>query len=149
MSDRRQMTETPMPGKDAIRAIISEGNPVTLVEWAEKIGESLARQVSTSQLRNVFGTVRQIQMSWDADPVRAYRDAILLKPKLGYFAKRERGRGMADLERVLSPAIDEIARAEQEHRDKNKQDEVKKERFMRFADLFEAIVAYHKKYGGN
>jgi CRISPR-associated protein Csm2 len=141
MKEQHQPVETPIPSQQVIREIIAEGKPEPLVQWAEKIGEALARQVTTSQLRNVFGTVRQIQMAWDNDPARAYRDVILLKPKLGYFARRERGRGMADLERVLSPAIDEIAKAGQ--------DAERKERFMRFADLFEAIVAYHKKYGGN
>jgi CRISPR-associated protein Csm2 len=144
----RQTPETPVPNKQDIQAIISEGKPEPLVEWAEKIGQSLARQVTTSQLRNVFGTVRQIQMSWDADPTRAYRDAVLLKPKLGYFAKRERGRGMADLERVLVPAIEEIIKAEKEFKSDEERAKAKKDRFMRFSDFFEAIVAYHKKYGG-
>lgn len=141
--------ETPIPSKEVIRSIISEGKAPLLVEWAERIGESLARQVTSNQLRNVFGTVRQIQMAWDSNPTRAYRDVVLLKPKLGYFAKRERGRGMADLERVLVPAIDEIVKTEQEFRDEQERANAKKERFNRFAEFFEAIVAYHKKYGGN
>jgi CRISPR-associated protein Csm2 len=73
---------------------------------------------------------------------------VLLKPKLGYFAKRERGRGMADLERVLTPAIDEIIKVEQELKSDKERTEAKKNRFMNFADFFEAIVAYHKKFGG-
>lgn len=141
--DRRQTRPSvPIPDNQAIKQIIAQGDAETLVKWADRIGEAIARQVTSSQLRNVFGTARQIQLRWPNDPESAYRDAVLLRPKLGYFAKRERrGRGMADLERVLVPALEEMSQG--------KDPESRKKRFDRFLDFFEAIVAYHKKYGGN
>lgn len=137
---RRDQPEVPIPSKDDIQKIIADGNPQVLVEWADRIGVAIARQVTSSQLRNIFGAARQIQMRWDTDRNAAFRDAVLLKPKIGYYAKRERGRGMADLERVLVPALDEMAKGSEEERQK---------RYNRFMDFFEAIVAFHKKHGGN
>jgi CRISPR-associated protein Csm2 len=138
---RDERPPTPIPGKDDIEKIITQGNPETLVKWADQIGQAIARQVATSQIRNIFGTARQIQLRWPNDAEAAYRDAVLLRPKLGYYAKRERGRGMADLERVLTPALEEMSRATAP--------EERRKRFDRFVDFFEAIVAYHKAYGGN
>lgn len=131
--------QIPIPDRSVLHAIVTQGKPELLVKWAEDIGQAIARQVTTSQIRNIFGTVRRIQMNWDASPTRAYRETVLLKPKLGYFAKRERGPGMAALEKILAPAIDEITGTDAE----------KRERFMNFVDFFEAILAYHKKHGGN
>ncbi|MFZ5917325.1 MAG: type III-A CRISPR-associated protein Csm2 [Chloroflexota bacterium] len=138
---REKGLSVPIPDKQAIEQIIARGDAEVLVKWADQIGQAIARQVTSSQLRNVFGTARQIQLRWSNDPDSAYRDAVLLRPKLGYFAKRERGRGMADLERVLVPALEEMSQG--------KDPENRKQRFDRFLDFFEAIVAYHKKYGGN
>ncbi len=129
----------PIPDSSAIKRIIADGDPETLVQWAEKIGEALAKQVTTSQIRNVFGTARQIQLRWPNDPDGAYREAVLLRPKLSYFAKRE-GRGMEDLRRVLTPALELMSQGPEAER---------QVRFNRFMDFFEAIVAFHKAYEGN
>jgi CRISPR-associated protein Csm2 len=143
---REDRPQVPMPGPEVVRQIIARDDPEQLVRHADDIGKAIARQVASSQIRNIFGTARQIQMRWspDADEQTAkaaYRDAVLLRPKLAYFAKRERGRGMADLERVLAPALEEMSRG----KDLPEQ----RQRFNRFVDFFEAIVAYHKAYGGN
>ena len=138
---RQDRLSVPIPDKGTIERIIAQGDPEELVKWASDIGEAIARQVTSSQIRNIFGTARQIQMRWPNYPEAAYRDAVLLRPKLGYFAKRERGRGMADLERILSPALEEMSRA--------KDRAERQKRFNHFVDFFEAIVAYHKAFGGN
>lgn len=140
-SKSEQTQSVPIPDNSVLAQIITQGDPEALVTWAEKIGSAIARQVTSSQIRNIFGTARQIQMRWPTDAASAYRDAVLLRPKLGYYAKRERGQGMANLERILSPALEEMSRA--------KTLEERRERFNRFVDFFEAIVAYHKAYGGN
>jgi len=119
--------------------IIVEGDAKMLTEHAEAIGTSLARQLTTSQIRNVFGTVRQIEMSWrpratDKERKYAARQLILLKPKLAYQARRERGGGVQQLANVLTPAIDLVGE------DRN--------RFQNFLDFFEAILAYHTAAGG-
>ena len=125
-------------GKDLER-IILKGDAQRLVELAENIGASLARQLTTSQIRNVFGTVRQIEMNWgprttEQQRRNAARQLLLLKPKLAYQARRERGKGVQQLADVLIPAIDLVG----EDRD----------RFQNFVDFFEAILAYHTAAGG-
>lgn len=139
--DFRKQQEVPIPDKNAIERIVVQGDPETLVTWAEDIGKAIARQVTSSQIRNIFGAARQIQLRWPTDPQSAYRDAVLLRPKLSYFAKRERGRGMEELKRVLAPALEVMSQG----KDLDEQ----QKRFNRFVDFFEAILAYHKAYGGN
>lgn len=143
------VSSSPLPsGMDGkIRDLIVKDDAITLIEVAEDIAQKLSTaNLTTSQIRNVFGTVRQIQLSWSRSPAQSFREAVLLRPKLGYFAKRERGKGMEILEAALVPALKAIEEAEKEPA--ADRDKVKRERFMRFADFFEAIVAYHKKYGG-
>lgn len=137
-----------LPSKEQIRAIVVDGNVEMLVDWADKIGKSLyEQQLSTNQIRNVFGTARQIQLRWDMDCERSYRDAILLIPKLGYFAEREKrakankSEGMETLQKVLEPALRMMT-------EPGVSPTEKRNRFVRIMELFEAIVAYHKKYGG-
>lgn len=122
------------------KKIIVEGDVNVLVDTAKKVGESVARQLTTSQIRNVFGEVRRIGMNWNQDESGAYRQVVLLKPKLAYQAKRERGFGVAELQSVLEPCIDQIRDAPVAQR---------KVYFDRFTDFFEAILAYHKAAGGN
>ncbi len=61
----------------------------------------------------------------------------MLKPKLAYQA--ERAKPVAYLRDVLTDAIEEVLKAPPVERD---------ERFQRFVDLFEAILAYHRSEGG-
>jgi len=121
------------------RKIIVEGDAKMLTDRAESIGTGLARQLTTSQIRNIFGTVRQIEMSWtpratEQERKYAARQLILLKPKLAYQARRERGRGVQQLADVLIPAIDLVGED--------------RERFQNFVNFFEAILAYHTAAGG-
>ncbi len=125
--------------------IIADGDVSLLVDTAEEVGGLLARQLTTSQIRNIFGEVRRIQMSWSAAATKekadaAFRNVVLLQPKLAYQAKRERGRGAEELQLVLNPCIDEIRKAPEDKRHLY---------FTRFVDFFEAILAYHKAAGGN
>jgi CRISPR-associated protein Csm2 len=85
--------------------------------------------LTTSQIRNVYGFVKQMEM-------RGFNSAefVLLKPKLAYAAARANADGARQLRDVLSWAIDEVGEDEQ--------------KFARFVDFFEAILAYHKAAGG-
>ena len=90
--------------------------------------------MTKSQIRNIFGTVRQIQMNWTGEVQKAasYRRLLMLKPKIKYQAARTREvKPLAD---VLDKAIDYVG-----------DDRV---RFGRFVDFFEAILAYHTAFGG-
>jgi len=122
--------------------IIIDGNAEELVRQADALGKRLAKPLKTSQIRNIFGTVRRIEMNWPEDASdeqarKAHRELLMLKPKMAYQAKREserKGRGVEMLRQVLDPAID---RVNGDH-----------SRFHNFVDFFEAILAYHKAHGG-
>lgn len=129
-----------------VPAIIG-GDVDLLVEDADKIGRVI-EPVSTSQIRNVFGPVRQIELAWpmvdeNDDEQRkkaqdAYRQVVLLRPKLSYLAARNPE--LKPLEQIMDRAIEEIMKAPNVVE--------RRIRFQHFVEFFEAILAYHKKYGG-
>ncbi len=136
-----------------LRAIITDPNgTAVLVKRADALGKSLKSQgLSTSQIRALFGEVRQIQGEWSIAGHReqALRRLYLLKPKMAYRKRKERGRGVQALVEVLDPAVDLVTAAPprpegQAPGGANTQDD----NFQRFVDFFEAILAYHKAYGG-
>lgn len=130
-----------LPDSQTLKVIIT-GDPVESAkqtdEWGRLVGEALARDLATAQIRTIFGKVRLIEMNWplfgDVDgqkASKALRDLILLKPKLRYQAERKNE--VRDLAELLSQAIDLVTNRDE---------------FQRFVDFFEAILAYHKAAGG-
>lgn len=120
-------------------AIIVDGDAQALVEKAEGLGRELSKPLSTSQIRSLFTEVRQIEAEWQHNPERAHRRLILLKPKMAYRVGKERRNSrereaIEHLVGVLTPAVD-LVQGKEEH-------------FQRFVEFFEAILAYHKAYGG-
>lgn len=110
------------------KRVITEGGEI-LVKEAAQLGERLARNLTTSQIRNIYGAVKKMQMKGGLDTHKL----LMLKPKLAYAAKRHGG-GVETLKDVLTDAIGFV------------ENDLKK--FNRFVDFFEAILAYHKAYGG-
>ncbi|MBI4229136.1 MAG: type III-A CRISPR-associated protein Csm2 [Deltaproteobacteria bacterium] len=108
--------------------------PVTdIIACAESLGQILTQgkekdRLSTSQIRNIFGEVRKIQMRGYGDG----RKFKLLEPRLAYVAGKHGGK-VEDLAKVLRKCIVST----------NDQDD-----FNVFVDFFEAILAYHKASGG-
>ncbi|MCW3131532.1 MAG: type III-A CRISPR-associated protein Csm2 [Candidatus Methanospirare jalkutatii] len=109
------------------------GDTKKLVEDAEKLGEHLGRRLSTSQIRIIFSEVKQMQ-EYDRDKLN------LLRPKMAYIAgrhgQRKGGRlvgPIVDLQEVLDECIRKISSEED---------------FKNFKNFFEAILAYHRYYGG-
>ena len=132
--------------KDSLQTIIADTNGTEmLVKTADQLGKQLKDSgLTTSQIRALFGEVRQIQAQWSMggdNRARAGRRLILLKPKMAYRARRERGRAVEDLVAVLDPAVDLVMSAPTSE----EQDDY----FQHFVEFFEAILAYHKAYGGN
>ena len=129
--DQRQ-EGTDQFSREKIQQVIRQGGK-TLVDEAEELGKRLSRDVTTSQIRNVFGAVKTMEMDMDKGKFNAH-EFVLLKPKLAYAAARANNQGARQLKNVLSWAIDEVG-----------DDETK---FVRFVNFFEAILAYHKAAGG-
>ncbi len=121
--------------EEQVRAIIRDGDYQTLVDVANEVGRQLAKLgLATSQIRNVFGEVKRLQNRYDRNRL------LMLRPKLAYMGARVE-RGGKELRDVLTRAIIEIF-------DGNPDERTQRERFQRMADFFEAILAYHRAYGG-
>jgi len=121
--------------------IIQYDEPEALVKLAENIGKRLALddKLTTSQIRNIFGEARKIQSRWTI--TNSQRTAlVLLQPKLAYQAARHRQ--VEYLKSCLTDAIQAVVSEGSER------DQKELERFRRFMDFFEAILAYHKASGG-
>ena len=81
--------------------------------------------VKTTQIRKFLDAVRKIQVNFNKDSI------IMLKPKLAYTAGRHRN--LKSFMQVLDPAIEATKDAES---------------FKKLVQLIEAVVAYHRFYGG-
>lgn len=116
------------------------------IQWADEFGRNMSEGVdkvigalTTSQLRKFFGELRRI----DTDLDRKIGDLPMLKPMLAYAVGRDKNdKGMnktkiGEFGKEISKGLNAIR--EGEHR---------KSDFKNFVKLFEAIVAYHKYYGG-
>jgi CRISPR-associated protein Csm2 len=137
MSQQYRSTRATISPQDA-RAIIVDGNTDLLIKRAKEIGKALKDAgLSMAQIRGIFGTVRRIEMRWtekapEETREKAMRQLLLLQPKLEYQARRQKQvKGLKD---VLIPAIEQV------QGDRN--------RFGRFVEFFEAILAYHVAAGG-
>lgn len=133
--NRQSSGAFPAPSKEDLKSIITDPDAADLmVKWAKDMGKALSGKLTTSQIRSIFSEVRQIEASWTQDPVQASRNLTLLKPKMAYRARKEKGKAVEDLVSVLTPAVDLVGKDEK--------------RFRCFVDFFEAILAYHQAYGG-
>lgn len=128
--------------KGNLAKIITEDSPEAiklLVEEAEQFGRYLSQGLTTSQIRNIFGEVRSIEQEVSAGArelsLTAQRRLLMLKPKMAYQVGRfNNNRALRDFTETLTNAIDLVGNDAR--------------RFRTFVDLFEAILAYHRRHGG-
>lgn len=124
---------------------IQNGISNEAVEWAKSFGEFLTKKdvkgaLSTSQLRKFFGELRRI----DSDFSHKKNDIIMLKPMLAYAVGRDKDKDknktkIKEFGEEISKGIDSIRLGDVIH---------ERNDFKNFLKIFEAIVAYHKFYGG-
>lgn len=115
------------------------------VDFAEDFGRFLAgvdnrrEGMTTTQIRNFFGEIRKIQMKTVG---KSGGDFAMLKPRLAIAKVRamkdNSNNRIVYFEKAIILLFDKIDR---------KSEDVDKQ-FQNFADFIEAIVAYHKAYGG-
>lgn len=98
------------------------------IKFTDDFGKFLSRPLSTSQIRNIYGELKRIQMKGFEKEKTAF---LLLKPKLAYATARSYS--LKPLAEVFNKAFDSI---ENENH------------FQNFMDFMEAVLAYHKAYGG-
>lgn len=125
---------------------IQNGIDEEAISWANGFGKDLSTKddkigpLTTSQLRKFFGELKRI----DSDFSRKINDLPMLQPMLAYAVgrdKNERGFNKTKIEvfqKEITKGLKSI-----------RNDEVhQKSDFKNFVKLFEAIVAYHRYYGG-
>lgn len=91
--------------------------------------------VSTSQIRIAYGEITRLKMKFDDTSL------MMLRPKLAYAAARANDKGgtYASLSEIIKIGVNAVAATEEQQRPKA---------FNNLASVFEAILAYHKAYGG-
>jgi CRISPR-associated protein Csm2 len=150
--DRKKQYNHQIPQEDLKKIIIGD-DAVESARFTDKWGQELGYAfknagLTTSQIRNVFGQVRRIEMQWDIDkePIVAHRNLLLIRQKMNYQAARHSSsnpnkKGVEHLAKVINDAISLVDSS-------NEEQNTIRERFQRFVDFFEAILAYHKAAGG-
>lgn len=117
---------------------ISQGIDAKGISFAEQFGTYLKNnRLTTSQIRNVYGELKRIQVRKDF--AKEKTSFLLLKPKMAYALGRDnRNEGLKQFNSVFVKAYSAI--------DAEAVDAGKK--FNNLVNLMEAILAYHKAAGG-
>lgn len=103
-----------------------------LVEYAKKAGEFMAKNgLTNSKIRSIYGEIKRIQMGvFEKEKSSFY----LLKPKVAYALGRDdKNEGLRLFKKIF---------------DRSSIDVSDQKSFQNFCGFIEAILAYHKYYGG-
>lgn len=119
--------------KDIELKSVDEINEQTIL-FSEFLGRYLVQlNLSTSHIRNVYGEVLRLKMKgFDKNKL------VLLKPRLAYSTARNGNDGSKKFREVIEKALDKVIFNEGN-------EEIL---FENFANFFEAILAYHRSFGG-
>ncbi len=111
--------------------ISKEATP-TLVEYAESAGEFMAKNgLTNSKIRSIYGEIKRIQMGVFEKEKSSF---FLLRPKVAYALGRdEKNEGLKLFKKIFDKASEFVNDQKTYHN---------------FCNLIEAILAYHKAYGG-
>ena len=116
------------------------------IDWAKSFGQYLQERdrtgpLTTSQIRKFFGELKRIQ----ADPKKYQDDIPMLKAKLAYAVGRDVNVGRNNQifnKTKIKEFYEEIERGVDAIREGNEND------LINLVKVVEAIVAYHKYFGG-
>lgn len=103
-----------------------------LIEYAEQSGKFMAQNgLTNSKIRSIYGEIKRIQMGdFEKEKVSFY----LLKPKVAYALGRDpRNEGLILFKKIFDNCFSLV---------------VDSKTFINFCNLLEAVLAYHKSYGG-
>ncbi len=111
-----------------------------LVEYGEILGAFLVgNDLKTNQIRKFLDGIRQLENKVNKDmrdEAFSNEELILLKVQLAYAAAREDK--VEPFKRVINAAIDKVSASGKEGYDD----------FRKLVKFIEAVIAYHKYYGG-
>jgi len=111
---------------------IINGATPEMVVFAEKVGKFMADNgLTNSKIRNVYGEIKRIQMGeFEKEKSSFY----LLKPKVAYALGRdEKNEGLKLFKKNFDKCFEFVT---------------DQKSYLNFCNLMEAILAYHKAYGG-
>ncbi len=111
---------------------IKNGTDSEMIKYAEDTGKFMAdNKLTNSKIRSIYGEVKRIQMAEFENEKASF---LLLRPKVAYALGRDNSnKGLQLFKSVF---------------DKASKDVIDQKTFDNFCNLFEAILAYHKAYGG-
>lgn len=111
---------------------ITQNTDKSMVDFAEEAGKYLKENgLTKSKIRSIYGEIKRIQINgFDKEKASFY----LLRPKMAYAYGRERSNKGLKLFKLI---FDESSRFVQNAN-----------QYENFCNLFEAILAYHKAFGG-
>lgn len=112
---------------------VKESIDSTFPDFAEKIGKYMADNgLTNSKIRSIYGEMKRIQMG---DYEKEKASFYLLRPKVAYALGRDpKNRGLQLFKLLFDNCSKDVT-------DKNS--------FLNFCIIFEAVLAYHKAYGGD
>ena len=111
---------------------IKSGATPQMVKYAEDAGKFMANnKLTNSKIRSIYGEIKRIQMGeFEKEKSSFY----LLKPKVAYALGRdEHNEGLKLFKKIF---------------DCSSSDVVDQKTYLNFCNFIEAILAYHKAYGG-
>lgn len=125
--------DVPAPRMDLYRSSwIKNEADESLITFADTCGKYLAKNgLTNSKIRSIYGEIKRIQMGdFEKEKAAFY----LLKPKVAYALGREpKNVGLQWFKKIF----DEVAA-----------DVSDQKSYINFCNFFEAVLAYHKAYGG-
>ena len=113
-------------GEQYNKILSSERDENAFIEKLKNFISDNAKHISTSQLRNIYTKIKNLK----GDNLK---EVYTLRPKLAYIYGRSDSKGMKKLLVLLDDRIKEIKT---------------KSELEQFKAFFEAVIAYHKFYGG-
>lgn len=141
----------------SIEAWITKGPDKASLQEAESFGRLIGKdlekfkenerdkpkdeRVSRSQIRQIFTRLKSIE-SKGIHEEGQWTEFLMLKPYLAYAAKRGGTKGIFALKDTLDTALGFVIAS-------GNSEQMKTQRFQNFCKLFEAILAYHRAFGGN
>lgn len=111
--------------------ITIEAKP-SMVEYAESMGKFMAKNgLTNSKIRSIYGEIKRIQMGeFEKEKSSFY----LLKPKVAYALGRDdKNEGLKLFKKIFDTAANSVT---------------SQKSYLNFCNLIEAVLAYHKAYGG-
>lgn len=122
--------------KPNIKEWVQKDIDKSTISFAESMGRLLKDDgLTTSQIRNVFGEMRKIQMNGFE---KEKSNFLLLKAKLAYATKRQQAKGMENFYKLFCEAYDAV----------DTSSDKASNQFDKLLQVMEAVLAYHKFHGG-